>query len=66
MKVVAVKMDEKMVAALARQARTEFSSVSGIVKKSVSRYLAENGLDWESTALPAPQKKKKPVKRTNS
>lgn len=44
---VAVKMDEKMVLALQRQAEREFSSVSGIIKKAVDAYLKEQGFAWQ-------------------
>ena len=56
MKVVAVKMDEKMISALSKQAKKEFTSVSGIVKKAVDKYLREQGLDWEQEK---PEKKPK-------
>lgn len=43
---VTVKMPTKMKKALIRLAETEFSSVSGILKKSAELYLKENGIDW--------------------
>jgi len=55
--VVAVKMDEKMVSALSKQAKREFASISGIVKKAVDRYLKEQGVDWEQEK---PEKRRKP------
>jgi metal-responsive CopG/Arc/MetJ family transcriptional regulator len=55
MKVVAVKMDEKMVSALSKQAEKEFSSVSSIVKKAVEAYLQQQGIDWRKE----PEKKSK-------
>jgi metal-responsive CopG/Arc/MetJ family transcriptional regulator len=56
MKVVAVKMDEKMVSALSKQAKKEFTSVSSIVKKAVDKYLKEQGVNWEQEK---PEKKPK-------
>jgi metal-responsive CopG/Arc/MetJ family transcriptional regulator len=56
MKVVAVKMDEKMVSALSKQAKKEFTSVSGIVKKAVDKYLKEQGIDWEQEPPKKPKK----------
>ncbi|MGE5839721.1 MAG: hypothetical protein ACM34H_07280 [Deltaproteobacteria bacterium] len=56
---VAVKMDEKMIAALSKQAKKEFASVSGVVKKAVDRYLKEQGIDWEQEK---PEKQIKPRK----
>jgi len=55
MKVVAVKMDEKMASALSKQAEREFSSVSSIIKKAVEAYLQVQGLDWRKE----PEKKLK-------
>lgn len=48
---VAVKMDEKMVFALSKQAEREFTSVSSIVKKSVEAYLKEQGIDWKEEKI---------------
>lgn len=43
---VTVKMPTKMKRALIRLAEQEFSSVSGVLKKSAELYLKENGIDW--------------------
>ena len=43
---VTVKMPTKMKTALIKLAEREFSSVSGILKKSAELYLRENGIDW--------------------
>lgn len=43
---VTVKMPPDMKKALEKLAEQEFSSVSGILKKSVEKYLLENGIDW--------------------
>jgi hypothetical protein len=43
---VTVKMPTKMKKALIRLAEKEFSSVSGILKKSAELYLKVNGIDW--------------------
>ena len=43
---VTVKMPSELKKALVRLAEREFSSVSGILKKSAELYLKENGIDW--------------------
>jgi hypothetical protein len=43
---VTIKMPTKMKKALVKLAEREFSSVSGILKKSAELYLRENGIDW--------------------
>ena len=43
---VTVKMPPDMKKALEKLAGKEFSSVSGILKKSAEKYLLENGIDW--------------------
>lgn len=43
---VTVKMPSKLKTALVKLAEREFSSVSGILKKSAELYLKENGIDW--------------------
>lgn len=43
---VTIKMPTKMKKALIKLAEREFSSVSGILKKSAELYLKENGIDW--------------------
>lgn len=43
---VTVKIPSKLKKALVRLAEIEFSSVSGILKKSAELYLKENGIDW--------------------
>ena len=43
---VTIKMPPEMKKALEKLAQKEFSSVSGILKKSAEKYLLENGVDW--------------------
>ena len=47
---VTVKMPPEMKSALEKLAKTEFSSVSGILKKAADKYLQENGIDWKNVA----------------
>jgi len=57
MKTISIKIDERMLLAIQNQAQLEFSSVSGICKKAVDRYLRENDIRWEEVPLQAkPQK----------
>ena len=43
---VTVKMPPGMKKALEKLANKEFSSVSGIIKKSAEKYLLQKGIDW--------------------
>lgn len=44
---ISIKVDPRMKKALEKQAQKEFSSVAGIIKKSVDKYLSEQGIDWQ-------------------
>ena len=48
---VTVKMPPDMKKALEKLAGKEFSSVSGILKKSAEKYLLENGIDWRKVSV---------------
>ena len=48
---VTIKMPPKMKKALGDLAEKEFSSVSGILKKSAEKYLLENGIDWRKVSV---------------
>ena len=48
---VTVKMPPGMKKALEKIAEKEFSSVSGILKKSAEKYLLEQGVDWRKDNL---------------
>ena len=43
---ISLKIDPRMKKALERLAEKEFSSLSGIMKKSADEYLSKNGIDW--------------------
>lgn len=43
---VSIKMPPEMKKALEKVAEKEFSSVSGILKKSAEKYLQEQGINW--------------------
>ena len=46
--VINVRIDPRMKQAIEKVAKKEFSSVSGIIKKSVQEYIQqEHGIDWE-------------------
>ena len=47
---VTVKMPPEMKKALEKLAEKEFSSVSGIIKKSAEKYLLKNGIDWRNVS----------------
>ena len=49
--VVSIKCDPRMKKALEKQAKKEFSSVAGIIKKAIDHYLKENGVDWQKEKL---------------
>jgi hypothetical protein len=44
-------MPPDMKKALEKLAKQEFSSVSGILKKSAEIYLRENGIDWRKVSI---------------
>ena len=48
---VTVKMPPEMKNALEKLAEREFSSVSGILKKSAEKYLKEHGIDWRKEKI---------------
>ena len=48
---VTVKMPPDMKKALEKLAENEFSSVSGILKKSAEKYLLENEIDWRKVSV---------------
>ena len=54
---VTVKMPPDMKKALEDLAEKEFSSVSGILKKSAEKYLIENGIDWRKANVKEKSKK---------
>ena len=54
---VTVKMPPEMKKALEKLAEKEFSSVSGILKKSAEKYLSENGIDWRKLSVKGKPKK---------
>ena len=54
---VTVKMPPEMKKALEELAEKEFSSVSGILKKSAEKYLIENGIDWRKSNVKEKSKK---------
>ena len=43
---VTIKMPPQMKKALENPAQSEFSSVSGILKKAAEKYLQDQGIDW--------------------
>ena len=43
---VTIKMPPQMKKALEKLAQSEFSSVSGILKKAAEKYLQDQGIDW--------------------
>ena len=43
---VTVKMPPQMKKALEKLAGKEFTSVSGLLKKSAEKYLQEHGIEW--------------------
>jgi predicted transcriptional regulator len=44
---ITLKIDPRMKQALENVAKKEFSTVSGIIKKSVQEYMEKQGIDWE-------------------
>ena len=54
---VTVKMPPDMKKALEELAEKEFSSVSGILKKSAEKYLLENGIEWRKVNVKEKSKK---------
>ncbi len=54
---VTVKMPPNMKKALEKLAEKEFSSVSGILKKSAEKYLLENEIDWRKVSVNEKSKK---------
>ena len=48
---VTIKMPPDMKKALEKLAEKEFSSVSGILKKSAEKYLLENEIDWRKVSV---------------
>ena len=54
---VTVKMPPAMKKALEQISQKEFSSVSGILKKSAEKYLLENGIDWRKVSVKEKSKK---------
>jgi predicted transcriptional regulator len=51
-KMISLKLDPRMKAALGKLAEKEFSSVSAIIKKAIDRHLQENGIDWRKEKAP--------------
>jgi hypothetical protein len=43
---VSIKMDPKMKEALEKLAKSEYTSVSGLMKKAAEKLLQEHGIDW--------------------
>ena len=43
---ISIKVDPRMKKALEVRAELEFSSVSGILKKSAEKYLLEHNINW--------------------
>ena len=43
-----IKIDPKMKEALQKQAKKDFCSVSGLMKRAAAQYLKERGVDWEN------------------
>ena len=54
---VTVKMPLDMKKSLEKLAEKEFSSVSGILKKSAEKYLLVNGIDWRKVNVIEKSKK---------
>jgi len=44
---ITLKIDPRMKQALEKVAKKEFSTVSGILKKSAQEYMEKQGIDWE-------------------
>jgi hypothetical protein len=44
---ITLKIDPRMKQALEKVAKKEFSTVSGILKKSAQVYMEKQGIDWE-------------------
>jgi predicted transcriptional regulator len=53
-----IRIDPRMKQALEKVAKKEFSTVSGIIKKSVQEYMEKQGIDWEKEKVPSKKKPK--------
>jgi len=54
---ITLKIDPRMKQALENVAKKEFSTVSGIIKKSVQEYMEKQGIDWEKEKVQPKTKK---------
>ena len=52
-----IRIDPRMKQALEKVAKKEFSTVSGIIKKSVQEYMEKQGIDWEKEKIQPKTKK---------
>lgn len=52
-----IKVDPRMRTAIQKLADKQFTSMSGIIKQAIEKYLVEQGIDWREKA-----KVKKPKK----